>query len=340
MGLSLTINPERSAANEVFRILQLPMFTKRDTLARGQVELVEFTVTANMPFCGKKLVQLAQAAKARFVICAVKRGDTITIPSGSFELKEGDVISLASFRNELVRLAKYLGLAKHKMKDIMILGGSRMSFYLAERLARSGAEVKIIEQQLDRCRALSDMLPKCLVIHGDATSNRLLHAENMEGMDAVVSLMDLDEENIIACLYANSAGVEKSIAKLNRTELAFTLGSAGSSVSPKLLAAGDIVRYVRDMQNAQAGEVVSLHRLLDDQVEALEFRITSAVTRLDTPLKQMPIKPEILVAAIIRGGNAFTPTGDDCFSIDDTVVVVAKKNMHISHINMIFRNEG
>ncbi|MBR6812781.1 MAG: Trk system potassium transporter TrkA, partial [Oscillospiraceae bacterium] len=105
-------------------------------------------------------------------------------------------------------------------------------------------------------------------------------------------------------------------------------------------AAGDIVRYVRDMQNAQAGEVVSLHRLLDDQVEALEFRITSAVTRLDTPLKQMPIKPEILVAAIIRGGNAFTPTGDDCFSIDDTVVVVAKKNMHISHINMIFRNEG
>ncbi len=340
MGLSLTINPERSAANEVFRILQLPMFTKRDTLARGQVELVEFTLTQSMPFCGKRLEQLGQAVKAKFVICAVKRGDEVTIPKGGFELKERDVICLASFRNDLVSLAKYLGLAKHKMKDIMILGGSRMSFYLAERLARSGADVKIIEQQLERCRVLSDMLPRCLVIHGDATSNRLLHAENMEGMDAVVSLMDLDEENIIACLYANSAGVEKSIAKLNRTELGFTLGSAGSSVSPKLLAAGEIVRYVRDMQNAQAGEVVSLHRLLDDQVEALEFRITNAVSKLNIPLKQMPIKKGVIVAAIIRAGNAFTPTGDDCFMLDDTVVVAASKDMHISHMNMIFRNEG
>lgn len=340
LGISMLINPERSAASEIFRILQFPMFRKRDTLARNQVELVEFIVEKDMPFCDRRIEHLQQAAKCRFVICAVERGGEITIPDGTFELREGDNLSVASFGSDLVRLVKYLGLVKHRAKNIMLLGGSRISRYLADRLSRSGADVKIIENDPERCQLLSSELPKCLIIKGDATSQRLLRTENLQDMDALVSLLDMDEENIIAALYAGIAGVPRTIAKLNRTELGFMLGSGASAVSPKLLAANDTVGFVRDLQNASANEVVSLHRMLDGRVEALEFRMTRATRNLGVPLKDMSLRHGILVAAITRAGRAFTPTGDDCFMEDDTVVVVASGNMHISHVNMIFEKEG
>lgn len=339
LGLSLVINPERSAANEMFRIMQFPVFRKRDTLARNQVELVEFKLEEGMPFCSKRISELPKSVKARFVICAVERDGNITIPDGNFELKAGDNLSVASFRNDLVQLIRHLGLAKHRAKSIMLLGGSRISYYLAERLARSGADVKIIENDLERCHWLDAALPKCLTVTGDATSQRLLESENIQNMDCVASLLDMDEENVIAALYAARSGVPRTIAKINRTELGFMLGSQTSAVSPKLLAASEVVGYVRDLDNAADSEVVSLHRMLDGRVEALEFRISDSLGCLNTPLMEMHIMHGILVAAIIRNGKAFTPRGDDCFMAGDTVVIVASEAMHISRVNMIIDKE-
>ena len=193
LGLNMMINPERSTANEIFRLLQFPSFLKRDSFAKGRVEIVELVLQQDSPLAGIKLSELYRAVKVKVLVCAVERGKEVVIPDGNFVLCPGDKLSVTASSGDLARLIRNLGLAQRKIRDVMIIGGSRIAFYLAEDLIASGVNVKLIEIDEKRCTALADMLPKATIIHADGSDRYVLDSEGLSQTDAVVTLTDIDE---------------------------------------------------------------------------------------------------------------------------------------------------
>lgn len=338
LGLSMMINPEYSAAHEIFRLLQFPSFLKRDSFAKGRVEIVEVELRDGSPLCGVRLMELQQKMKVKVLICAVERESRAFIPDGGFQLQAGDKLSITASSSDLARLLRNLGLEQKKVRDVMIIGGSRIAFYLAESLLNSGVNVKLIEIEEDKCVTLAESLPKATIIHADGSDKNVLDSEGLSGTDAVVTLTDIDEENLIISMYANYLGTYKVVTKINRTEYTEALTGKGidTVVSPKDLCCSDIVRYVRAMGNRKGESVLTLHYIAGDKVEALEFRADRQLPQLGRRLADIRLKPGTLIACLTRRGKIIIPQGSDTIEKDDTVIVVAGSDRIINNLSDIF----
>lgn len=324
LGLSMTINPELAAAREISRVLRFPSAIKIDMFAKGRVELVEVKLREGNPLIGLSLVEMRHKIGARVLICAVQRGEELHIPSGEFRLQQGDKISLTGTPAEVAALFRAMGILKQQARSVIIAGGGRIAYYLAKQLLEMGMRVTVVE--IDRARAehISALLPKAIVIHGDAMDQDLLQEEGLDSMDGFVALTGMDEENILMSMYAAKRGVSKVVAKVNKHSLLDILGDSFSEsiVSPKSITANDILRYVRAMQNSLGSNVETLTRIVDDKVEALEFRVRAGSQVTDIPLKDLPIRQDVLIACIARQGEVIIPGGSDRIRIDDSVIVL------------------
>jgi len=338
LGLSLSINPERAAAREIFRLLQFPSFLKRDSFAKGRVELVELKLKRDNILVNRKLSELSGFVRLNALICAVDRDGEITIPSGSFELHEADKITIAADAAELVNLLRQLNIGTQKTQSVMIVGGSRIAEYLSAMLLRAHVRVTIVEKSHARCEALAEALPEAMVIHGDGSQKDLLLSEGIRQTDALVTLTGMDEENLIISMFGNYIGVSKTITKINRTEYSEVFADKGidTIVSPKLLTADEIVSYVRAMDNTAGGSVVTLYRIAGGGAEALEFFVKNDAPYLNIPLSRLALKPNILVASIIRARKVILPKGGDSMQKGDTVVVVTPGEQVIYDLKDIF----
>lgn len=338
LGLSMTVNPEFAAAREIYHLLQFPSFLKRDSFARGRVEIVEIHVDGASKLAGIPLKSLYEIARVRVLVCVVERGGVVHIPDGNFTLQAGDNIYVTAETRDLAKLIKNLGIVKQKVRDIIIVGGSRVAYYLALRCLHAGMGVKIIEQNHDRCVELAGLLPEAVIIEADGSRQDILTAEGMASADAIITLTNIDEENIVIAMYASHLGVPKVITKVNRTEYVKTFKSMGidTFISPKALCCTDIVRYVRAMQNTTGGSVITLHRMVEGKAEALEFRASETTRHLGETLLDIHLKPEILIAGITHGGRTVIPSGSDSFAAGDNIVVVTTSGRPISDLNDIF----
>ncbi|HWR23521.1 MAG TPA: Trk system potassium transporter TrkA [Feifaniaceae bacterium] len=337
LGLSLSINPERTAAREIFRILQLPSFLKRDSFAKGRVELVELKLKHDNALVNRKLSELSGLGRLNALICVVDRDGEITIPSGSFELREGDKITIAADTAELATLLRKLHVGVQKAQSVMIIGGGRIAEYLAAMLLRAHVRVTVIEKNRARCETLSEALPEALIICGDGSQQDLLLSEGVRQTDALVTLTGMDEENLIISMFGNYIGVPKTITKINRTEYSEVFADKGidTIVSPKLLTADEIVSYVRAMSNTAGGSVVTLYRVAGGRAEALEFFIKNDAPYLNIPLSRLALKPNILITSIIRARKVILPKGGDSMQKGDTVVVITSAERPISDLKDI-----
>ncbi len=338
LGLSMMVTPDGSAAREIFRLLQFPGFLKRESFAKSRVEIVAVQLAEKSILAGKKLADLPRLLRQKILICAVRRGEEVMIPDGSFRLEAGDEILVTAPATELSRLMEHLGLQKHKMKNVMIVGGSRMGVSLARQLSESGVRVKLLDKDPERCRMVAEMLPEVLVLCADGTRQDVLNSENITQMDAVVALTNMDEENVFICMYANMAGVPQAIPKVNRTEYGAVCQNCGISyfVSPKNICAQEIMRYVRAMQSTDAEAVLSVYRLMDGKVEALEFEVKPDTPHMGERLADVKLKPNILLACITRRGRVIFPGGSDCLEPEDTVVVLASSDQALAELRDIF----
>lgn len=341
LGLSMTINPERAAASEIFRLLQFPGFLKRDSFAKGRVEIVEIVLHEDSLLNGRKLSSLSHIAKVKVLVCAVERGSDVAIPDGNFELRAGDKIYVTASSGDLAKLIRNLDLERKKIRDVMIIGGSRIAYYLADDLLSTGVNVKLFEQKEERCNLLADLLPRATIIHADGTDRFVLDSEGISRTDAVVTLTNIDEENLIVSMYANFLKVPKVITKINRTEYNEVFRDKGIDcvVSPKELCSSDIVRYVRAMGNRSGGSVLTLHRIVDNKAEALEFRANDTYRRLGDTLSNTPLRPNILIACINRNGRIIIPKGSDIIEEGDTVIVVTIADRVIDDLNDILADD-
>lgn len=338
LGLSLIVNPEFDAANEIAKVLRFPNAINIETFYRGLVDLAEIKLGNDNPLCNMQIMDIFKKFNTKVLICAVQRKNEVIIPRGDFILQAGDRIHITAPRGVLVSFMKQLRIYKHRTKDIMITGGGKLGYYLARQLSETGGyNVKIIEADEKRCEHLCEILPDVNVVHGDGTDRAVLLEQGIEGQDAFVALTTIDEENIISAMYASSLGIGKTVAKVNRVSYE-VLESIGmdSAISSKAIAANRIIAYVRAIENSgEESSVQTLYKLVGGQVEALEFKISSDFRGVDVPLKDLELKKDTLIACIIRHHKVLFPGGNDCIEKDDSVVVVTKTN-HISSINEIF----
>ncbi len=334
--LSLTVNPEKQAAIEIERLLKYPGFLRRDTFAKGRVEIVELRIDEQSKLCNVALSELSSTVKCKVLVCAVLRQGTAVAPSGNFVLRQGDRIFVTAPTATLTVLLKNLGIITRRVRKVLICGGGRVSFYLASLLEKDGISVQLIDRDHARCVQLAGLLPKTSVVHGDCSSQSILDTQGIDDVDALASLTGVDETNMIISLYGNSRSVPQIITKLSRGEsiIADAL-PLGSVICPKELCSNTIVRYVRAMQN-QTGAAVSVHAIADGQVEAVEFLIDSDTRNCGIPLKQLKLKANVLVASITHGAQTQIPGGDSVFTEGDTVVVVTSGRGVLKSINDIF----
>lgn len=327
LELSMIINPELLAARELFNILKLPSAAKIETFSVRNFEMIELVLKPESAFVGLKLSELRSKFKAKFLVCAVKRGEEAYIPDGSFILQSGDRIGLTAAPSEFVKLLKETGVQPTKAKNVMILGGSRTAYYLAKRLEATGSKVTLIERNKEICEELCEALPKATIINGDGTNQELLFEEGLHAIDAFVALTGMDEENILLSSFASSQSVPKVIAKVNRDSLVPLAEHWGldSVISPKNMISDIILQYVRALHNSEGSSVETLYKLMDDMVEALEFNVKSGLEILNRPFKELTLKPNILIAGIIRDRKIIIPSGDDELHAGDKVIVLAAK---------------
>lgn len=325
LELSMAINPELLAAKELYNILRLPSAVKIETFSVRNFEMIELRLREDSAFVNKKLSDLRMEFSAKFLICAVQRGEEAYIPDGNFVLKAGDKIGLTAAPGEIIKLLKELKIQKSRARNIMILGGSRTAYYLAKMLTSTGNSVTIIEKDRALCENLCESLPKAVVVNGDGAHQDLLLEEGLKSLDAFVGLTGSDEENILLSSFAASKNVSKVIAKINRDELIPLAEHWGleSIVSPRKLIADIIIQYARALSNSEGSSVETLYKLMDDKVEALEFSVKSGLSFLEKPFKELKLKPNTLVAGIVRERKIIIPSGDDMLKAGDHVIVLA-----------------
>ena len=335
-ALSMMVTPERQAAAEIERLLKYPGFLKRDTFAKGRVEIVELRIDANHKLRNIALNDLDSIVKCKILICTVIRNGKAIAPGGNFVLQEGDRIFVTAPAATLTVLLKNLGIITHKVKRVILCGGGRVSYYLAQALLKNGIDVQIVEQDNERCVQLAKLLPQASIIHGDATKEFLLDNEGISDCDALVTLTGMDEMNIIISLYGSSCRVPQIITKLGSLENNTILDALplGSIISPKELCCNNIVRYVRAMN--QTGAALAIHTIADGQTEALEFEVDENTLYCGIPLKRLKLKKNVLIVCITHGSQLEIPNGDSSFREGDTMIVVTGVDRVIYQLNDIF----
>ena len=340
LGLSLHINPERATAREISRLIRFPSAIQIETFAKGRVEIMKYEVPEGSELHELRIHQLRPKLKTTVFICAVERGNEVFVPTGDFVLRAGDVISFVAPIRVANDFFTKVGALTTKIKNVVILGGGTLTYYLTKMLIESGLHVKIIEIDKARCEELSELIPEAIIIHGDGTNNHLLHEEHIENADAVLSLTGVDEQNVLMSLYAYQQVPDaKIITKIKHFDFDDVLKgmSIGSIIYPKHITADHILRYVRVMHNSWDASMESLHRIVDDRVEALEFRVRQKSEVVGIPFAELNIKKETLVACITRNGETFTPTGKDRIEMGDTIIVVTTQK-GISRIEQILES--
>lgn len=341
MGLSMIINPEFTAAQEIFRMMEIPSVLKRDTFAGGRIEIVELVPKPGDVLDGTQLYDLSKKLKCRALVCAVQRGEDVLIPGGSFTLLAGDKVYICAPATAIVKMLHSIGEYKKRVRDVMLIGGSKVAEYLSFMLLKTGARIKIVDSDPVKARRLAENLPEAVVICADGTSDGVLRSENVESMDSVATLTNIDEENLILSMYISRLGVPQVITKVDHTEFGSMLMDRGVDrvISPKRLCANAIIRYVRAMQNTDGSSVVALHHLVDGRVDALEFAVSDGTKNLGKTLKEIQLKPNILIACINKKGKIIVPGGSDALESGDTVVVVTTSERVILDLNDIFAEE-
>lgn len=325
MGLSSIINPEYEAAAEMCRLFCIPSAIEVDTFARGKVELLKMALPKGSPIAGNSIVSALGKFSGKILICAVERDGEVTIPTGSFVLKEGDEISFITSPSDAEGFFKKAGLDVGKIKRVLIAGGGKISFYLAEMLLEYGFKVKIIEKDKERCEYIASVFPpSVMIINGDCSDKQLLYEEGLDRVDGFASITETDEENIMLSLFAGKHSKAKLVTKVSKNsfdEILDTLG-VGSVISPKTITSEMITSYVRAMNNSQGSNVQTLYKVVGGKVEALEFyaRTESEVTGI--PLSDLDTKDDLLICCISRNGKTVIPNGMTSIEKGDTVIVV------------------
>ena len=341
LKIDMIINPEQATAVEISRLLRFPSATDIDTFCRGRIELMGFRLQEGDFICGKSLMDLPSSVKKlQLLFCVADRHGDVCIPKGSFVPMPGDKMYIIGHPSSFDKFFKLLGRYTPKVKKVFVIGGGKVGNYLFDQMTKMKINLKVIERKMAQCLYISEHFPDAMVINGDGSDQELLDSENLDSYDAFVALTDRDEDNLIISLYASQHGVPKIVTKCNKQNYVGLAHSIGldSVVSPKMITASHILHRVRGMQNSQGNVMNSLHQIADGEAEAIEFTATKSTKHLGKALKDIKIKPNILVAIVMRGKELIIPDGKTFIQQGDSVIIINRGDA-ILDLNDIFVEE-
>ena len=324
LGLSRIVNPEYECAKEISRILRFPTAARVDVFSQGSIEIMEYRVPEGGRLDGVSLKDLPQKHGAKVLIGIVERGEEAVIPNGDYVLQAGDRLNITGTSRELRRFFASIGAYKHPVKHIMIVGGGRIAVYLTRLVEESGIHVTIIEKDKAQCEHVCDLLADATVVHGDPTHIDVLLEEGLRSVDAFVALTGDDGSNIITSMFAKNCSVEKIVTKIDHEHYAGILEEYGidSVITPRGLVAQQLIHYVRALDVSEESSMETLHLLADGKVEALEFKVQEGAACAGVALKNLKLKKNILISAVIRNGKAQIPDGSTVIQPGDHAVVI------------------
>ena len=326
LGLDYWFNPELATAMEIAQVLKFPSARSVESFAGGRTRMAEFEITGNNPLVGKNLQQISREYGNKILIGVVQRGDKIIIPHGDYVVESGDLIHIIAEEQEITAFCKQLKIFKRRAKSVFIIGGGKITFYLAQELLNSGVSVKIVERDEARAEELSELLPQATVLIGDGTYQEVLDEENLKGNDACITLTGMDEENVMISLYAKQSKVDKIVTKIDRPSILKLVGvlGLGTVVSPRNVIANHIVRFVRSYSAAADEGADTLYKI-GNKAEALEFTVLDGFKGVNVPLKELTLKKSVLIGGIVRDNEFILPSGDSTLNVGDRVIVVSEE---------------
>ena len=319
LGITRLINPEREAARDAYQLLAQEVATDVASFAEGRVQLIGLRVKEGAPVADKPLVELARELDSfHYVTVAIRRNGSTLIPAGDDRILAGDQIYLISPTNEVANIPSLAGHTVHKLKRVMIAGGSLEAQYLAQRLNRTGVSTTILDRDRKRCVQLAELLPKSLVLHGDATDLELLEMEGVAGVDGFVAATGDDQTNLLSSLLAQQAGGSgKVVALIEKFEYLPLVPKVGidAAVSPRMSAVNAILRFIR------RGRVLNIATMTGTDAHAIEFTVKPGSGVVGKAIEDLKFPGNALVGAIVRGSEYITPRGKDHFEVGDDVIV-------------------
>ena len=330
LGIDVAINPERATAIEISKLLRYPFAGSIESFAKGQVEMVEFRAQKDDAIVNIAMKDIASRSPSipRVLYAMIERNGKLYIPGGDFMIQPGDKVFVCANMLTITDFFRYLGRNSLKIRTVMVLGGGRITYYLAKVITPMNIHMTIFELNPESARSMSEQFPKATIVNGDGTDQDLLEEQGLSQMDAFVSLSNRDEENLMAGLYASRNGVPKVIAKNSRTTYSDILNDMGldSVISPQTITCSTILRYVRARENSKGTKIERLYRLLDGQAEAIEFIAREGDAYIGIPLKDLTMSPGTLVAVIVHQGRVIVPFGKDHIESGDHVVIISCKS--------------
>ena len=325
LGLSMSFNPDAACAEEMVRVLKFPSMIKVDQFVGGRAEMLEFAVPDSSPLVGVVLENLWKINPEILVCAVMKKDGRVLIPSGSYVIEESDRLEIAGKRSEVLQFFNTIGVKFDRIRNIVIVGGDRISYYLSRSLLDLGMHVKIIEKDRERCLKLAEALPGAAIVCGDGTDQQFLREEGVAKADAFASLTGIDEQNIMLSMYIRSISKAKLITKISNNPFSTLLPDLdlGSVFYPYISASEQILRFIRAMKNSyDSSEVEALFRIADEKAEALEFTVGSGCSLVNKRFRDLEFKKNVLVGLIGRNSEIIIPRGGDVFRPGDRTVVI------------------
>ena len=324
MGLSMTINPELYAAQEIFSVLRFPGLMSVEPFRHGLFEIVEFRLANDGPVTSMTLQELAVKYNSKALVCAIRRNGSTFIPDGSATLMKGDVISFAAEPKEAEHFLKLCGIISRMPRHILVIGAGTIAYYLIRMMHGIGMKPAVIEIDPARAEAFNQSAPDVLVLNADGTNRDVLDEEGLDEADAFISLTGTDEVNILMGMYAQREGVPKVVTKISKNSMLDLIDSdqVGSIVCPRDIVANRVISYVRAAENAGSSNVETVYRISERSAEALEFIVKEKHDDLTgIPLKDLRFKEGILICCILRGRSVIIPRGNDTIEEGDHVII-------------------
>jgi len=324
IGINMIINPEHEVAKQLFRALRFPSALKVEPFVEDKVDIFELRIDKESPLINCSLSDLKTNYGISILVCAINRNGKAIIPTGKFEITEGDTIYVTATLKDAESMFKKLKMWKKQLKHIMIIGGGKITYYLCDLFKKTGNELKVIENSKTRCVELAEEFRKVTVINASPSDYEMLRDEGLADADAVLSLLDDNEDNAILSMYAQSLGVGSVTTIVEHNILSEMLAKQGINLaSSRSAAADEIVRYVRSQTNTMGGAMRALYRIMGGLTEVMEFLVEPEFKLLGIPFKNASFIPNTLIAAISRGEDVIIPNGDDCLVEGDRVLIVS-----------------
>lgn len=341
-NIDYIFNPKYDMAEESARSIGLPGTVKPEGLFGGRVQIVTVTVVPDSPLCGKNLFEVRKEVDEPFLMTTVLRDGRLFVPDGSFKIEAGDSIGIAAKNDRIRDILLKIGIVKTSVRKVMIVGGGITAEYLIEMLLAERKNITVIESDLERCQTLMEKYPGVKVSYGVGEMSEILEDENIASMDALCSLTDADETNLVTSMYAWSRNVPSILTRidspghlklLHRINLDITLSSSEISVYK-------LIRFVHNQEAGNApNEIEKYSTVAEGKGEALQFTAGNDFAKKDVQFKDpsFKLRKNVLVASIIRGEELIIPGGLDSIRVGDKVIIVADKKHHVERLNEIFQ---